>query len=208
MSHPKDRPRPRARVPLARTVDDVGSRPPPTLVDTIDEGEGPPAVAAVPPAELAETLPERPERARTPVAGESTEPDGTADALPGPFPLAPPLPFAATRVGESSDFNESASGHARMAIPVMPFRPRPGVGGPTGGRGLRADLTLEQFASLVAELEHGAPEVETQRRYGLDEVAFHRETAAWGQRFAESSETYRSWLACYETYLAYLRGGG
>lgn len=107
-----------------------------------------------------------------------------------PAPRAPATPRASPTPGAQS---AQAGG--------LPFQRAPAA----AGNAATPRLTIEQFASLAAEmaLSKGALP-ETQARYGLTEATYKVEAAVWQQRFAASPALHQRWVTLYQTYRDWL----
>jgi len=121
-------------------------------------------------------------------------------ASPAPFvgPAPPPHDAPAPHLGAT--LGVTAVGGA--AGPALPFRTAPAL----------PRLTLEQFASLTAELALARrPHAETTARYGLSEAAHHEESVLWQQRFAAYPADHARFVALCQHYRGWLeqqRGRG
>ncbi|MEZ4443569.1 MAG: hypothetical protein R3B72_31145 [Polyangiaceae bacterium] len=111
---------------------------------------------------------------------------------------APPPPAASDVAKEAAELVGETAAVSALSdedlAGALPFAPR-------------TRLTLEQYASLVAEL-HGQPSSTrgpVLRRYGLDETSFQAVEAEWRERFAADPGSYGTFRARYDEYSAWLR---
>ena len=165
-------------------------------VERVQRVDGPPPAAPPPvrlpllaPAAFAARAPERAPAALAPAAPRpappASQPRPSADFQPPPPSVSPP------------------SSHARPAPPAMASSPAP-IRPPAMGEQLQAQLTLEQFASLRAELALSPAPThdEIRARYKLDDMAFRREESAWQQKLT----TDKALLQRYMQHFQYMRG--
>jgi hypothetical protein len=117
----------------------------------------------------------------------------TPPATPNP---APALPFKAAT--DATAPSRAPADNARLALPF-----RADVQEPPSRRMGR--LTLEQFASLAAELAVWPAAVpQVRARYGLDEAALRGEQALWQQRFSNDRELFARYAALFQHYRDWL----
>lgn len=85
---------------------------------------------------------------------------------------------------------------------VLPFRPAPTAAPPSpAGPAPRTRLSLEQFASLAAEIAAAPSRIaEVRARYGLDESSHRREVEAYHQLFSAHEDLYRHFGALFQSY--------
>lgn len=124
---------------------------------------------------------------------------------PPPPPPKPPAPPAAPRShppadppGESTVYGVSP--FAAGAAP-LPFKST-GMG---SSPALQPRLTLEQFASLTAEIAvapHGAAQI--RARYGFDEASHAAEAEAHNRRFSADKPLFERYLALVQQYREYV----
>ena len=152
----------------------------------------------------AASIPQRPPK--KPAAEPSSGHDGglTRDAelrtasrsaphTPGEAPTAPMAPIGAPSSSRSSALPfKPAAKHSASSPPPAPAAP-PALA--------RTRFSLEQFASLAAEIAAAPAKVaEVRARYGLDEASHRREAEAWNQRFSTDAELYRRYGALFKSY--------
>jgi hypothetical protein len=134
---------------------------------------------------------------------------------PRPAPAPEPDPFGAgTVVGAMLPFAAGASPLPfQGAAPApQPSRPASGAGlpfqppSPTKGPGPAGPrLTLEQFASLTAEIAvtpHNAAQI--RARYGFDEAGHAVEAEAHNRRFTADKALYGRYLELFQRFRDYV----
>ncbi|APR87050.1 Hypothetical protein A7982_12399 [Minicystis rosea] len=159
-----------------------------------------PEAAPRPPVDLGGTV----AAVMSPFASPSTLPfqgGGSAPARPAGPQASGGLPFQATpaKPAEASGSpaakpSGSASGKAAPSIPPI-----------AGASGQGPRLTLEQFASLSAEIAV-APQSAAQirARYGFDEAGHRAESEAHNARFNSDKALYNRYLELFQSYRAYV----
>jgi len=128
-------------------------------------------------------------------------------------PIAPSLPFQPTAAPSRNDSDPDeertarVSGDSRQAMLPRPAGATAGhsPSPPGAARGPASEsLTLEQHASLHAELDHAPSRaVETLRRYGVTRDELSALDARWKQRFADPA-LHARWQDVYRVYLGVL----
>jgi hypothetical protein len=146
---------------------------------------------------------------------ERDDADTTSDAV---LVIGEPvLPFqrgsaadALARLPPAAAYAAPDSGGATiemMAVPAaaLPFRASPSLLGEPA-----VLLTVEQYASLCAELTIAPAQiVSTLRAYGVhDERALERMNAAYARRFCNHPDERARWSDLYGRYVEWLRAGG
>jgi hypothetical protein len=111
-------------------------------------------------------------------------------AAPAPPPTAQPRPAELTQTVEGvlSPFAPDA------AVPFRAAPPAP-----------RTRLTMEQFASLVAELAvnpSAAPQ--TRARYGLDEASHRADAEEWHRRLGADAQLYARYHGLFQSFRNWL----
>lgn len=168
-----------------------------------------------PPAAVAPAPP----RVVKPAAAPSPPVDGSSTVYGAISPFAaqgPALPFqgvaapapapaqaATPRSSVGLPFQRSA-GAPTPAAPVAPAAPAGGPSGPSGP-GAAPRLTLEQFASLTAEIAvnpRGAAQI--RARYGFDEAAHRAEAEAHNRRFTADKALYARYMELFQAYREYV----
>ena len=118
---------------------------------------------------------------------------------PLPFRPVPLLASAPSLAAPVPPINPAASG-----LPFRPAEPPTVLLAP----GLPSRLTLEQYASLCAEIAVFPRQVETIfHRYGL--VSLHARLTvdlSWQERLRRNPAEYREWQELYKRYHAYWTG--
>jgi hypothetical protein len=137
---------------------------------------------------------------RAPNANPSTPPPGLPRALPfDPQAPAvrrsePPAPLATARASSERPLAKSPTLPPTQALPEAPR------------------LTLQQYASLTAELDEAPTTTEaTRARYGLDLAGERAETQRWQARFRAAPELasqFGTLVADFRSFLRRSRGGG
>jgi hypothetical protein len=159
------------------------------------------APAAEPRAALPPTAPMPPLPA--PPAGD-IDLNGTVTVdAPSPIALRAKLPFR-----EVSDSGSRPPPTTASGLKNLPFRAAtPAPAAPAAPRATR--FTLEQFASLSAEIAVAPPAVAQVRgRYGLDEASHRAEAEEWGRRFAADKELFARYGALFQSYRDWLARSG
>jgi hypothetical protein len=114
-------------------------------------------------------------------------------------------------MGQTMTLPVSPAGSSPDQPRPLPFKPTEGAAPPkpsalsTPSAPLRPRLSLEQFASLAAEITVApAKAAEVRRRYSLDEASHQREAQAWNQQFSNDAELYRRFGTLFESYRDWL----
>jgi hypothetical protein len=123
----------------------------------------------------------------------------TAAGFPPPIPYTPlsvpaaPAPAPAPAPAAPAAFPPQA---AAAPPPQQPGLAVPAVLGASSSR-----LTLEQYASLSAEVAISpGTSAAVRARYGLDENAYVAETGLWQRRFSADKELFTRYSALYQSY--------
>ncbi len=136
---------------------------------------------------------------------------GTVAAeLISPFVSGAPLPFRTTSIGNAAPAPPAASN-----LEGLPFRstagpaPAPLAPAAVAAPSRAARFTLEQFASLSAEIAVAPAAVAQVRgRYGLEEASHRAEAEEWGRRFAADRELFVRYSALFQSYRDWLTRSG
>ncbi len=102
-----------------------------------------------------------------------------------------------------------ASGSDKSALPFAPVANMnislPAAGGEVGA----PRLTLEQFASITAEIANGPTgATDVEQRYGFDSDGYVREKQAWAKRFDASPTESERYAQLVREYREWLQQGG
>jgi hypothetical protein len=135
----------------------------------------------------------------------------TAPPSTSPLPPMVPgsssgLPFRATAAPKPEESApgaaDASSAPASSRASALPFRPVPAAASSAPvGPGPRTRLSLEQFASLAAEIAVAPSRIaEVRARYGLDEASHRREVEAYNQLFSAHQDLYRRFGALFQSY--------
>ncbi|MFT3769183.1 MAG: hypothetical protein QM820_27405 [Minicystis sp.] len=178
------------------------------------------AGAALPFAQQAKQAPATPPAAKPAVAPVDPSLSGTVAGVISPFAAgATPLPFqpsaaaparpAGPQASGGLPFQASASKRPSEAPPAgsPAARPSPSAAdhAPAAAPAPATRLTLEQFASLTAEIAV-SPQAAAQirARYGFDEAGYRAEAEAHRQRFHADKALHNRYLELFQSYRDYV----
>jgi hypothetical protein len=158
------------------------------------------------PLARASALPFQPASAATPLPARPNTPSGGLPFQRSSPELSAPSP---PKPRSNIDLATTAAPSTGPVPPIvpgsssgLPFRPPP-TAAPSSPAELapRTRLSLEQFASLAAEIAAAPSRIaEVRARYGLDEASHRREVEAYHQLFSAHQDLYRRFGALFQSY--------
>ena len=135
-----------------------------------------------------------------PVPVRATPPSGAPPAAaPGPAP-------AAKKIDLSSTMGLPGDGPSLSSSTPLPFSVAGGAAKPGAAAGSR--FTMEQFASLTAEISAAPTKIgEVRARYGLDEASHRAEAERWQRLFAADKDLFARYTEAFQRYREWLARG-